>query len=229
VIKEVEKEVIKEVEVEVEKEVIKYVDREVIKEVEIEVEIEVEKEVIKFVDREVIREVPVEKEVVRYQVVPVEVIKEVAAVPGAVQKSDMGAQTDAPTTWALDNGLCPLGARVGSSRIPVLRTPKRHDMGCSPMPSASITPIKAGASTPSWLSTPDMTRKVPSSNKAKMVRVRDVCTGEALEASPAKLCAALLAMHREKEAQMQSRISDLEEMLASVFPELRSHSRGSRA
>ena len=66
----------------------------------------------------------------------------------------------------------------------------------------------------------------PAAAAPAMVRMRDETTNEEIEVDPVQLCSALMAMHREmkaKEGQMLARIGELEGMLASVFPELRSH------
>ena len=54
------------------------------------------------------------------------------------------------------------------------------------------------------------------------VLVQDANTMEALDVSPRALCAALVEMHREKEAVMAHRITQLEEMLARACPKTES-------
>ena len=60
-----------------------------------------------------------------------------------------------------------------------------------------------------------------SASAARMVRVRDEATNELISVSPGRLFTALIAMHREKEEAMMARVTELERMLATIFPELR--------
>ena len=51
--------------------------------------------------------------------------------------------------------------------------------------------------------------------------MRDEATNELISVSPGRLFTALIAMHREKEEAMMARVTELERMLATIFPELR--------
>ncbi len=102
------------------------------------------------------------------------------------------------------------------------------DANGSPIRSAGSPASSASASPP--LTNKAARRGATPVRSTPIMQLRD---GErSVVASPDKVVAALMAMQREKEAEnvaketrLRDRIYELEEMLASVFPELRSGSR----
>ena len=105
---------------------------------------------------------------------------------------------------------------------PPLTVPQQRAVAPTP---TSLAPARAPAMPPTPLAPAASPPPLPGAPPAVM-RMRDETTNEEIEVDPVQLCSALMAMHREmkaKEGQMLARIGELEGMLASVFPELRSH------
>ena len=110
-------------------------------------------------------------------------------------------------------------ATQAASTVPLRISPSTPASSSRRSVAGEATPQSAAPSSRASSAAPQTT---PGSVGASpLLRVRDESTNDEIKVEPARLCAALVAMHRDKEAALERRIQELETTLAAVFPELR--------